>query len=215
MKNKIVKVIFLIVLYSQFTYGQDNKNNSSEYDINQLAQSVPTEKGSVKVVNRKSISFDFNSWFESLKVQSGGSTYETRGLLYGTGVSYEYSRYFPDWGWGGGGGILHGYGVAGNSTDISSYYVRRVPQTMLRANARIFKRIGVRMDLGLALNFNYRSTVWPSANGWEVKSGVNPLIGLFLDTRWRVNLRWDLVQALGSFSRDSSLAWKIGGVYNF
>lgn len=174
-----------------------------------------TSKANVKTVYRKSVSLDYNSWFESLKVQSGGSTYQTKALLYGAGLSYEYSIYKSDWGWGFLVGIMQGYGIAGSSSDTSSYYAKRVSLNLIRFGGRVFTRVGPRLDIGVAGIVNYRSTPWPIANGWEVKTGTNPLIGAFLDTRWRVNLRWDILQSLGAYNQDSSLAWRVGASYTF
>ena len=55
-----------------------------------------------RTVARQGLVFDYNSWFENIRIL-GGTPYDTKALLYGLGLSYEYSLLHVNWGWGWGG----------------------------------------------------------------------------------------------------------------
>ncbi len=164
--------------------------------------------------SRKGLVLDYNSWFENIRVQ-GGTPYETKALLYGIGLSYEYNLLRASWGWGIGGGLIHGYAVSGDSSDSTSYYAKRVPLEIGRVSARIFRRVNPRFDMGLLTNVLYTLTNWPESNGLTVEKPGSVMMGAFLDTRWRLDGHWELIQALGTFNRGPSLAWRLGTTYTF
>ncbi len=167
-----------------------------------------------RTANRQGIILDYNSWFENIRIQ-GGTPYETKALLYGIGVSYEYNLLRLTWGWGLGGGLIHGYAVSGDSSDTSSYYAKRVPLEIGRFNGRIFRRVSPRFDLGLLTSVLYTLTNFPASNGLTVEKSGSVMMGAFLDTRWRLDGRWELIQAFGTFNRGPSLAWRLGAIYIF
>ena len=165
-------------------------------------------------IARTSLVFDYNSWFENINIRAG-TPYQTKALLYGMGLSYEYNLLYTKWGWGLGGGIVHGFGVSGDASDSTSYYVKRVPLEIFRGSARYFKRVTARFDAGLLTTALYNLTSWPSSNGLSVEKTSSLMLGIFIDTRWRLDRSWDLVQAVGTFNRGPSLAWRLGTNYNF
>ena len=51
-----------------------------------------------KTARRQGLLFDYNSWFENIRIL-GGTPYDTKALLYGLGLSYEYTLLHITWGW--------------------------------------------------------------------------------------------------------------------
>ncbi len=175
-----------------------------------LKQPVTTDRSTT----RRGLILDYNSWFENIRIQ-GGTPFETKALLYGIGLSYEFNLLKVTWGWGLGGGLIHGYAVSGDSSDPTSYYAKRVPLEIGRLNGRIFRRVSPRFDLGFLTSVLYTLTNWPTSNGFTVEKSGSVMMGAFLDTRWRLDGHWELIQALGTYNRGPSLAWRLGSTYSF
>ena len=178
-----------------------------------MTTAKPTPK-SDRSASRNGLVLDYNSWFENIRIL-GGTPYETKALLYGIGLSYEYNLLRTSWGWGIGGGIIHGYAVSGDSSDTTSYYAKRVPLEIGRVSGRIFHRVNPRFDIGLLSSLLYTLTNWPESYGLTVEKPGSVMMGAFLDTRWRLDGHWELIQALGTFNRGPSLAWRLGTTYTF
>jgi hypothetical protein len=176
---------------------------------------IPAPSPEKKAVSRQGISFDYNSWFENIRVTTPTNPYETKAQIHGVGINYEYASYRPKWGWGLHGGYLFGYGTAGDSADSSSYYARRVAMNILRAGIRGFYRITGRFDLGITYQSQMASTKWPTFNGMSVDEGTVISTGTFFDTRFRIDPKWDLVQSVGLYSKGPSGIWRLGAVYAF
>lgn len=177
-----------------------------------VAESPPQKNQ--RTASRHGLLFDYNSWFENIRVL-GGTPYDTKALLYGLGLSYEYTLLHVTWGWGWGGGFIHGYAVSGDSSDTTSYYAKRVPLEVGRINTRIFSRVSPRFDFGFLMTALYTISNYPVSNGLSVEKSSSMMLGAFLDTRWRLDGHWELIQALGTFNRGPSLAWRLGTVYSF
>jgi hypothetical protein len=167
-----------------------------------------------RVAHRHNLLIDYNSWFENIRVV-GGTPYETKALLYGAGVSYESAFLRQTWGWGIGVGILQGFAVAGDASDPNSYYAKRVPLNIARGGLRIFERVNPRFDLGLAASVLMALQSYPADKGFKVEAPSSLMIGAFLDTRWRMDSHWELIQSMGTYSRGPSLAWRLGTSYTF
>lgn len=161
------------------------------------------------------ISFDYNSWFENIQIQNGGTSHQTAAMMYGVGISYEYSVYQLNWGYGAHAGYVQAYGVSGNSGDPTQYYAYRVPVSVFRGGGRLFYRLSEHFDLGLTLQAQMNKASWPTFNGMTVESDSKLSTAAFLDSRWRLNSKWDLLQSVGFYSKGSSGMWRIGGVYIF
>lgn len=158
---------------------------------------------------------DYNSWFENILVKNSTSSYETQAMLYGIGVSVELNQYFPTWGWGVSGGILQGFAVVGDSSSSTNYYARRVTLNSLRGTGRLIYRVNPRLDLGLGLAILSKTQSWPTDKGFTVDSNSLLVFGYFLDSRWRVDKNWELLQAIGTYSKSSSAAWRLGASYTY
>jgi len=162
---------------------------------------------------KKAVMVDYNSWFETLFLSDTSNTNsKTKASYYGVGVSYDYSVYEKEWGYGFLLGYMQGFGMAGTA-DGTGYYQKRAPWTAYRAGARIFSRVNGRVDVGLAISSQFRSHKWGTDTGMTPWGIVNPLNGAFIDTRWRIDYKYELVQALGLFAKDTGLVWRIGVGY--
>lgn len=168
----------------------------------------------VRTAQRRVLVFDYNSWFQNILIL-GGTPYETKALIYGLGLTYESNYFRATWGWGFGGGLIHGSAVTGDSSDSTSYYAKRVQIENARISSRIFRRINPRLDIGLLASLLYTISNWPTSNGLTVAPPSGIMAGAFLDTRWRLDGHWELVQALGTYNRGPSLAWRLGTTYSF
>lgn len=173
----------------------------------------PTEKSNRFAV-RQGIAVDYNSWFENLRI-TGVTPFQTKALLYGIGVAYEYNKLKTNWGWGVGAGLIYGFGVSGDASDTTTYYSKRVPLQIARLNSRIFRRINARFDAGILACALYTITNWPISNGLSVEKAGNLTMGAFLDTRWRLDGQWEVIQAFGTYNTGPSLAWRLGTSYYF
>ncbi len=167
-----------------------------------------------RFATRHGIALDYNSWFENIKI-TGGTPFQTKALLYGIGLTYEYNKLRSSWGWGVGAGWVHGFAVSGDATDTTTYYSKRVPLEIARFNSRIFLRINPRFDAGILACALYTITNWPTSNGFNVDKAGSLMMGGFLDTRWRLDGQWEIIQAFGTYNTGPSLAWRMGTSYYF
>lgn len=173
----------------------------------------PTAPRKVVYKTKKAFGVDYNSWFESLNFKSSDSTSSTKSQYYGFGLNYDLTFYEKDWGYGFLFGYAQGFAVAGQSGDSSSYYQKRAAWTALLGGGRIFTRVNSRFDLGLNVLTQLRQTGWKSSGGFDPITPTNPLTGFFAEARWRINYRYEIVQSFGQFTKDNSMAWRVGANY--
>jgi len=198
-------VFSVILMASLLTHAQSSNSSSSRAN---------TSKTSTKSKTKMAVGLDYNSWFEILKLKdSSGTSSDMKAQYYGIGINYDHTVYEKTWGYGFLGGYAQGYGLAGQSSSSGTYYEKRVPWTAYRVGARIFTRMNTRLDMGLALLTQFRKTSWKTENGFEPSTVANPLSGFFIETRWRLNYKLELVQSFGQYSKDSSMVWRIGMNY--
>ncbi len=163
---------------------------------------------------KKAVSLDYNSWYEILGITDSSATRtETKAAYYGIGIGYDYTVYQPEKGYGFNAGYIQGFGIAGKASDAGTYYQKRAPWSALRAGARYFSRVNNRIEIGLAVAALYRQNKWGSDSGYNPVSPTNPVGGLFVDTRWRLNYKLEVLQSIGSFSKDTGIVWRIGASY--
>lgn len=163
---------------------------------------------------KKTVILEYHSWFENLSFSpaDGSAKKNVETIYYGFAAVYDTTKYYPDWGWGANGGLGQGYAVAtGESTAGQGpvYSQRRVSWTYLRLGGRVFRRLNGRMDLGLNMLATRSSISFPSVNG-SVAVGPNPFFSLFLEMRWRISRKWELVQAIGNSTNNAGANMRIG-----
>lgn len=207
----MLRMSLLVCILSISVLAQGQNTKEKPKDSNSVATPAKIPRG----IARKLGVLDYNSWFETIRIKGGGTPYDTKALLYGTGLSFEYATYFPDWGWSAQLGIIQGFAVAGDVSDATSYYARRVQLNILRGGGRYFKRINPRFDLGIASHLLITTKSYPPLNGLEVEAPNGLMIGGFIDSRWRLDEKWELLQSMGTYSRGPSLAWRLGTSYTF
>lgn len=195
------KVILFFLLFGFETQAQNPPKP-------QIAAKKPS------TASRKSVVVDYNSWFETIRIK-GPTTYETKALLYGLGASYEYALFHSSWGWASSLGIIQGSAVAGDVSETSSYYARRVPLNIFRFGGRLFQRVNPRFDLGVTTSVLFTLTPWPIDRNFSVEASNGLMIGGFVEGRWRLDRQWELLQSFGTYSRGPSLAWRLGASYSF
>lgn len=176
------------------------------------AQKSSTSEKSFKP--KQAVGLDYNSWFEMLTLSdSAGNKSSTKAIYNGVGVSYDYTSYQSDSGFGYNVGYVQGFGVAGNASETGTYYQKRAPWSAFRGGGRYFSRINRRIDLGIALTALFRQNKWGEDSGFSPEASPNPITGLFIDTRWRLNYKLEVLQAIGTFGKDTGMVWRLGVNY--
>lgn len=131
---------------------------------------------------------------------------------FGISFNYDFTVYRERWGYAFNVGAITGNAQAGTK-DSGDYYERRVVWTGFRGGGRLFWRANNRIDLGLGFLAQSKSTKWPEEENFIVMSQANPHYFYYLDTRWRLNYRYELVQSFGTHLRSYALAWMLGLTY--
>lgn len=168
----------------------------------------------VRFKNRHGLSVDYTTWYETLKF----TNVATKGLVegnshyFGISFNYDFTVYRENWGYAFNVGAITGNAQAGTK-DSGDYYERRIVWTGFRAGGRMFWRANNRIDLGLGFLAQSKSTKWPVEDNYIVMSQANPHYFYYLDTRWRLNYRYELVQSFGTHLRSYALAWMLGLTY--
>lgn len=167
-----------------------------------------------KFKNRHGFTVDYTTWYETMKL----TNLATKGLVegnthyFGLSFNYDYTVYRERWGFAVNVGAVTGNAQAGTK-DAGDYYERRVVWTGFRGGGRLFWRANNRIDLGLAFLAQSKSTKWPEEENFVVVPQANPQYFYYLDTRWRLNYRYELVQSFGTHLRSYALAWMLGITY--
>lgn len=159
------------------------------------------------------ITVEYNSWFEKLVVTDTATAVqqESHAEYYGFGLNYERNIYYPDWGWGLGGGLAMGTAVGGDKTGALQYFQARVPWTSARVVPRIFYRWNPQTDLGIDVVTLYKTVTWPDTTGQRmIRSGSEIVAGAFVDLRVRFNIRLEMLQSFGMLYKDESIYWRLG-----
>jgi hypothetical protein len=166
---------------------------------------------------KKAILVEYVSWFETLKLKGPALSSEIATSYYGAGILFDYTSYYGRWGYGVNAGIAQGFAGAGNSLSSSSYAQTRVPWQAFRGGFRGFWRFSPRFELGPSVAFFYKSISWPTnpTSGYTPINANNPITGFFMEMRWRLNKKWEMQQAAGSFNLNSAMAWRLGLGYAF
>lgn len=168
----------------------------------------------VRYKNRHGLAVDYTTWYETLKLTNVPTKQLVEGTSHYFGISfnYDFTVYRERWGYALTAGAVTGNAQAGTK-DAGSYYERRVVWTGFRAGGRLFWRANNRIDLGLGFLAQHKSTKWPDEDNYIVVPQVNPHYFYYLDTRWRLNYRYELVQSFGTHLRSYALAWMLGLTY--
>ncbi len=167
-----------------------------------------------KFKNRHGFTVDYTTWYETMKL----TNLTTKGLVegnthyFGISFNYDYTVYRERWGFAVNVGAATGNAQAGTK-DAGDYYERRVVWTGFRGGGRLFWRANNRIDLGLGFLAQSKSTKWPVEENFIVVPQANPHYFYYLDTRWRLNYRYELVQSFGTHLRSYALAWMLGLTY--
>jgi len=164
--------------------------------------------------NRHGFTVDYTTWYETLKLTNLANKNLTEGNSHYFGVSfnYDFTVYRERWGFALNVGAITGNAQAGTK-DSGDYYERRIVWTGFRGGGRLFWRANNRIDLGLGFLAQSKSTKWPEEENYVVISQANPHYFYYLDTRWRLNYRYELVQSFGTHLRSYALAWMLGLTY--
>ncbi len=190
------------------------QNNNKTQTVKRTREAVLRSNAKRELKPKKAINLDYNSWSEMLYVtDSSGQKYGAKASYYGIGIGYDYTHYYSQWGYGYYAGLMQGYSIAGDSGAQDFYYQKRIPWTALRASARTFTRLNKRIDVGLALVAIYRQTKWGNDAGFTPVALPNPATGLFIDTRWRLNYKLEVIQSIGTFMKDTGTFWRLGANY--
>lgn len=165
---------------------------------------------------RKGVLIDYNSWNDTVTVESNGEKQSQKVISYGTGISYDWSELKSTFGYGFNGGIISAFAVTGKSSDTNTYFIKRNPFLALRGSARLFQRVNSRFDLGLSPSVTMTTLKWKNTNTMTAKSPSTLILGLAIDARYRLNRQWELNQSFGvTQTKNSSLSWRVGGGYFF
>ncbi|OYZ18982.1 MAG: hypothetical protein B7Y39_12785 [Bdellovibrio sp. 28-41-41] len=164
--------------------------------------------------NRHGFTVDYTTWYETMKL----TNLATKGLVegnthyFGISFNYDFTVYRERWGYALNVGAVTGNAQAGTK-DSGDYYERRIVWTGFRGGGRLFWRANNRIDLGLGFLAQSKSTKWPEEENYVVVPQTNPHYFYYLDTRWRLNYRYELVQSFGTHLRSYALAWMLGLTY--
>ncbi len=167
-----------------------------------------------KFKNRHGFTVDYTTWYETMKL----TNLATKGLVegnthyFGISFNYDFTVYRERWGYALNVGAVTGNAQAGTK-DSGDYYERRIVWTGFRGGGRLFWRANNRIDLGLGFLAQSKSTKWPEEENYVVVPQTNPHYFYYLDTRWRLNYRYELVQSFGTHLRSYALAWMLGLTY--
>ncbi len=180
-------------------------------DRKSRAAYVPTEDDEPRFKNRHAFTLDYTTWYETLRMnaRSNKSLIEANTHYFGVAFSYDFTVYREKYGYAVSVGGVTGNAQAGTK-DSGEYYERRIVWTGYRGGARLFFRANNRIDLGLGFLAQTKSTKWPEEEAYTVLPQSNPQYFYYLDTRWRLNYRYELVQAFGTHLRSYALAWMLG-----
>lgn len=164
--------------------------------------------------NRHGFTVDYTTWYETMKLSqlSTKSLVEANTHYFGISFNYDFTVYRENWGYAFTLGAITGNAQAGTK-DAGDYYERRVVWTGFRGGGRLFWRANNRIDLGMGFVAQSKSTKWPEETNFIVVPQPNPHYFYYLDTRWRLNYRYELVQSFGTHLRSYALAWMLGLTY--
>ncbi len=187
------------------------------------AAKVPNAKNQTEAINlddeprfknRHAFTVDYSTWYETMKLKSKASTALTEATshYFGVAFNYDYTVYREKYGFAVTLGGVTGNAQAGTK-DSGDYYERRIVWTGFRGGGRLFFRANNRIDLGLGFLAQSKSTKWPEEDVFSVLPQANPQYFYYLDTRWRLNYRYEIVQAFGTHLRSYALAWLLGITY--
>lgn len=176
--------------------------------------STKQDKTAPTRAQRRSIGIEYMSWLENFSLKTLTNQIGFKGMYYGISVHYDHSTFRKNDGWGYLIGGMNGYGIAGSQS--SDYFQNRVRLLALHGGFRYFWRVNSRFDIGPMAHLIYKSIQWPapSANQ-ELQVGPNPLLGAWLDSRFRLSQAWQLTQAVGVLQLNASMAWRLGAAYTF
>lgn len=161
--------------------------------------------------SRHAVAVDYTTWYETMKLKNktSNSITEANSHYFGVSLNYDFTVYREKYGFAVNLGSVTGNAQAGTK-DSGDYYERRIVWTGFRAGGRLFFRANNRIDLGLGFLAQSKSTKWPEEETYTVLPQSNPQYFYYLDTRWRLNYRYEIVQALGAHLRSYALAWMLG-----
>ncbi|MBL7545375.1 MAG: hypothetical protein JNL11_16265 [Bdellovibrionaceae bacterium] len=164
--------------------------------------------------NRHAFSVDYTTWYETLKIRSRSTTamMEGNSHYFGVAFNYDFTYYRENWG-----AAISVGGVTGNAQagtkDSGDYYERRIVWTGFRGGGRLFYRANNRIELGLGFMAQSKNTKWPEEENFSIIPQANPHYFYYLDTRWRINYRYEIIQSFGTHLRSYALAWLLGVSY--
>lgn len=178
---------------------------------NELQLSDDILEPNAKFKNRHGLLIDYSTWYEVMKVKSkeNNSLMEANTHYFGVGISYDYTYYRENYGLAFTIGYVTGNAQAGTK-DSGDYYEKRVPWSGYRGGGRLFYRANNRIDLGFGFLAQTKQTKWPEGDAFTAVAQANPQYFYYLDTRWRLNYRLELVQSFGAHLRSTALAWLLG-----
>lgn len=217
MKLKIIFVFLILAINTAQATSVNKIEPLSEGDleapvlVNKKTKIASPAEERPKFKNRHALTVDYGTWFETLRIKNTSTnTYsEAVGHYFGVGISYDFTIYREKYGYAFTGGYLSGSAQTG-SEGGTAYYERRVPWSGFRGGARLFYRANNRIDLALGFLAQSKSTNWPIETSYSVDSQANPQYFYFVDTRWRLNYRTELIQAFGTHARSQALVWRFG-----
>jgi len=167
-----------------------------------------------KFKDKQAIGIDYNSWFELMTIaDAAGNKFTTKAIYNGIGVGYDHTVYQSESGFGYNIGYVQGFGVAGKASETGTYYQKRAPWSAIRGGGRYFARINRRIDLGVALTALFRQNKWGDDSGFSPEASPNPITGMFIDSRWRLNYKLEVLQSIGTFAKDTGIVWRLGVNY--
>ncbi len=164
--------------------------------------------------NRHAFAIDYSTWYEMMKLTEMTSRKLTEANTHYFGVSfgYDYTVYREKWGYAFTAGFITGNAQAGTK-DSGDYFERRIPWTGYRGGGRLFTRASNRIDIGMGFIAQSKMTKWPLSDTYTIIPQSNPQYFYYLDTRWRLNYKYELIQSFGAHLRSYSMAWMLGISY--
>lgn len=185
--------------------------------VSSPAQNITTSKKYAdhpKYKNRHAFTVDYTTWYEAMKLRNKATNGLVEGMSHYFGVSfnYDFTVYKEKYGYAITLGSVTGNAQAGTK-DSGDYYERRIAWIGYRGGGRLFLRANNRIDLGFGFIAQAKTTKWPEEENFLVLPQANPQYFYYLDTRWRLNYKYEIVQAFGTHLRSYALAWLIGVNY--
>lgn len=164
--------------------------------------------------NRHAFAIDYSTWYEMMKLTEMTSRKLTEANTHYFGVSfgYDYTVYREKWGYAFTAGFITGNAQAGTK-DSGDYFERRIPWTGYRGGGRLFARASNRIDIGMGFIAQSKTAKWPLSDTYTIIPQANPQYFYYLDTRWRLNYKYELIQSFGAHLRSYSMAWMLGISY--